>query len=157
MDDLERINDKLIERVEKGILSDIFTNEFPMGTNNPIFTCNMGAPCKIPEKNSGDVFLKILNTDGNPVREPIVVQLPLNEYYIPDCPFEINCFCLEQTCPCRLFLNKPLFTFTAVRLKKTESFENHKINRLIPFAHLVQAESDRLRFDFNATHFKIKL
>lgn len=59
--------------MEKGILKTVFEEEFPIGTNSPIFECHMGSSCKIPESTSGDVYLKIINTDGNPQRGPLII------------------------------------------------------------------------------------
>jgi len=41
----------------------------------------MGATCKIPKDASGDVYLKIINTDGNPQRDPLVIELPIGQHY----------------------------------------------------------------------------
>ena len=55
------------------ILEDVFDLEFPLGTNAPIFTCHMDANCQIPADTQGDIYLKVLNTDGHPSRDPIVI------------------------------------------------------------------------------------
>jgi len=54
-------------------LKDIFAEEYPIGTNAPLFDCHLGQICKIPETHSGDIYLKIINTDGSSLRDPVVV------------------------------------------------------------------------------------
>ena len=94
MDKLEMLNEELYSYMNNEILRDIFDNEFPLGTNAPLFTCHLDSNCVIPPNSPGDVYLKVLNSDGNPQRDPIVVHLPHDEFYIPDCDYELNCFCL---------------------------------------------------------------
>jgi hypothetical protein len=120
MDTLEQTNRQLYKYTDGNILGDVFDLEFPLGTSNPIFTCHLGRKCAIPPDNTGDVYLKILNADGSAFRDPIVIDLPFNQFYKPDCEYELNCFCLEQQCPCKLYLYKPLTTYTAIRLTKQE-------------------------------------
>ena len=73
MDSLEKINQNLVEQVASTVLSDAFANDFPLGTNNPVFSCHIGDNCRIPPKNGGDIYLKVINTDGSPSRDPIIV------------------------------------------------------------------------------------
>lgn len=56
-----------------------------METNAPIFICSYGETCSIPADNLGDIYLKVLNSDGNPLRDPLVLNLPFNQFYQPDC------------------------------------------------------------------------
>lgn len=55
----------------------------------------MGKICKISPTNTGDVYLKVVNTDGSPVRDPVIVEVPVGYQYMPDCEYELNCFCYE--------------------------------------------------------------
>jgi hypothetical protein len=48
MDKLEIQNQGLYEKVNNGIVKDIFAEEYPIGTNAPIFDCHLGKACKIP-------------------------------------------------------------------------------------------------------------
>ena len=85
MDTLERDNLRLYNNINNHLLADIFEENFPLGTNSPIFTCNMDQPCKIPNNYSGNVYIKILNTDADYIRDPIVIDLPIGKYYTADC------------------------------------------------------------------------
>lgn len=71
------VNERLVKEVEESVLGDVFENDFPLGTNNPVFSCHMGNSCRIPDKNGGDIYLKIINTDGSSSRDPIIVELPI--------------------------------------------------------------------------------
>lgn len=95
MDKLELQNEQLYNNVSRTILKDAFADEFPIGTNAPIFECHIGQNCKIPEQNKGDIYLKVINTDGSPVRDPIIIEVPVGHTYLPDCDYELNCFCYE--------------------------------------------------------------
>ena len=79
------------------------------------------------------IYLKVLNSDGNIERDPIIIDLPLDIIYEPDCEYELNCFCLEETCPCKLYIYNKLSTYTAITLKKT-SKQGLKVNKLTPFS-----------------------
>jgi hypothetical protein len=35
----------------------------------------------VPENHVGDVYLKIINTDGSPVRDPVIIEIPAGKYY----------------------------------------------------------------------------
>ena len=148
MDQLEVLDEKLTNELNEGILRDVFSDEFPLGTANPLFTCHLDRPCKVPPSLKGDVYLKIINTDGSPQRDPIVIEMPVGVFYVPDCPHEFNCFCIEGDCPCKLYLYKPLYAYTAVRLRLADPTAV-KVNRLstMPFND---------QFNHNKTHLHIK-
>ena len=79
------------------------------------------------------------------------MELPLGKYYVPyDCDYEINCFCYEELCPCKLYLYKLLFTFTSIRLKRIDDASEAKVNRLTQF---VPSED----YQASNSHFSISL
>ncbi len=94
MDELEDRNRQLYEQLADQVLGEVFSIEFPLGTDAQYFRCFLGEDCVIPEGAFGDIYLKVLNSDGSSKREPIIVNLPPNEYYLPNCDYEINCFCV---------------------------------------------------------------
>lgn len=130
------------------MLADIFEQEFPLGTAAPIFTCHLGKSCSIPANTPGDVYLKVLNSDGAIHRDPIVVDLPFNEYYLPDCDYELNCFCVETACPCKLYLYPSLATYSSIRLTKQDTPPTTS-NSLQPFTPSEE-------YSHTDTHFRIK-
>lgn len=72
----------------------MFSLEFPLYTNNPIFECSMENECTIPQGTTGDVYLKIFNSAGRVDHRPIIVHLNEGENFEPDCDYyEINCLC----------------------------------------------------------------
>jgi hypothetical protein len=75
----------LLKNINKGLVRDIFESEFPIGTSAPIFDCHLGRTCRVPEDHVGDLYLKIINTDGSPVRDPVIIEIPAGKYYKPDC------------------------------------------------------------------------
>ena len=92
--------------------------------------------------------MKILNSDGKPNRDPVIIDLPVNEFYEPNCEYELNCFCFELNCPCKLYLYKPLSTYTAIRLVKKESFPTK--------SYKLQTFQNGDQYSHSETHFKIK-
>jgi hypothetical protein len=44
----------------------------------------------------------------------------------------LNCFCLEETCPCKLYLYAKFSTYTAIKLERSTR-EAVKVNKLVPF------------------------
>lgn len=89
----------------------------------------------------------MLNTDGSLQRDPLIITLPEAVFYQPDCDYEVNCFCFEDRCPCKLYLYPKFSTYTAIKLLRVAK-EILKINKLSHF-------SSNDQFPFNNTHFKI--
>ena len=46
----------------------MYSIEFPLGTDAEYFRCFLGEECAIPEGGFGDIYLKVLNSDGNSIR-----------------------------------------------------------------------------------------
>lgn len=147
MDSLEVKNAELTKFMRDSIFSEVFVDEFPEGTNKPIFSCFLSEDCVVPASGDKDIYLKVLNSDGNIERDPIVLRLPPDAEYQPDCDYELNCFCFESECPCKLYLYPPLSTYTAVRLTKVAK-GTLKANKLSPF-------TPSSEYNFNSSHFKI--
>ncbi len=101
-------------------MNQVFEVQFPINTNNPIFYCEMEADCSIPANIRGDIYLKIFNSAADRKGEPIKLNLPFNEYYKPNCAYEINCLCYNLPCDCTLYLFPRLFTYTPILLKKVQ-------------------------------------
>lgn len=76
MDTLEMQNKVLFEYVNDKILNDVFIDEFPEGTSSPIFHCLLDGPCVIPNQKEDTIYIKVLNSDGNIERDPLIIILP---------------------------------------------------------------------------------
>lgn len=72
----------------------------------------------MPKNVSNDVYLKVFKTGGVRVGEPIVVHLEEDQFYEPDCQYEIVCLCTGYPCPCDLYLYPSLTTYSLIKLKR---------------------------------------
>lgn len=137
MDELEVRNNELISYLDSQIAKDIFDDQFPQDKSEVLFSCSLDSECVIPASAESIVYLKVLNSDGSLEREPIVVELPTGVYYSADCPYEINCFCLELNCPCKLYLY-PIFTaYMSITLTRNqpEGLPIHRMGNFVPNEH----------------------
>ena len=67
--------EKYITKTKEKVLKEMFSLEFPLYTNDPIFECSMENECTIPEGTTGDIYLKIFNSAGRVDHRPIIVHL----------------------------------------------------------------------------------
>ena len=149
MDELEVKNDELVAYVHSEIVKDVFLEEFPQDKSATIFSCSLDSECAIPDSAESIVYLKVLNSDGALQRQPIVVKLPVGIYYSADCSYEINCFCLELNCPCKLYLYPTFTAYIGITLTRSlpEGLPIHRMGAFVPNEH----------YSSNKSHFKISL
>ena len=118
------LSDSQIAKIKKTIFNEMFENEFPINTDNPIFDCSLDRECTVPKNvSNNDIYLKVFKTGGTgeQTTEPIVVHLQENQNYEPDCEYEINCMCPAFPCACDLYLYPKLGTYSLIKLKKVEN------------------------------------
>lgn len=119
MDEYEVKAEKLFWKISTSILGPAFENNYPLYTNSPIMICGILDECVVPKSVQGNIFVKIFNSGVRLSTEPIIIHLPLDTFYKPNCKYEIVCMCVNPPCSCQLYLYPDVFTFTEVLLTRS--------------------------------------